>query len=293
VDYGLEEAIMIWNFRFWIIKNKANNKHFYENKTWTYNSHEAFQKLFPFWTKDQVRRIIEKLLKKEIIVKGNFNQSAYNKTAWYAFKDEEKFMAQGLVFSYLANLPDRDGENAKSKWQKQKMEMAETKNGDGKNATSNTDLKPNIKPYLFLEEKQKNPSLEEIKKYCSENKKNIDAEKFFNFYKSKGWMIGKNPMIDWCASIDIWVKDSKNHISQVTVKERKKEPLEIENLRINLKRELITNQLDYDLLFASNEIEKINDGFLMYYKKDSYKSSYVEKYDAILKKLKIKLSFIE
>jgi len=50
IKYGLDEAVILKNLAFWIEKNEANNKNFYEGKYWTYNSLEAFKKLFPFWS---------------------------------------------------------------------------------------------------------------------------------------------------------------------------------------------------------------------------------------------------
>ena len=56
--YGVEIAIMVQNFAFWIAKNKANNRNFYEGKTWTYNTIKAFNELFPYWSESQIRRIL-------------------------------------------------------------------------------------------------------------------------------------------------------------------------------------------------------------------------------------------
>lgn len=86
-EFGVNEAIMIQNFAYWIGKNAANDKHFHEGRYWTYNSVEAFAKLFPFWTGAQIRQILKKLLDKGAIVKGNFNASQYDRTCWYAFSD--------------------------------------------------------------------------------------------------------------------------------------------------------------------------------------------------------------
>ena len=184
IEYGVDEAIMIWNLRFWILKNKANNKHLYDGKTWTYNSHEAFQRLFPFWTKDQVRRILERLLTKKVIIKGNFNNNSYNKTAWYAFVDEAKFMSSSLILSHMANLPDRDGENAKSIWQNRKIDVAESENGIGENAKSNTDIKPNVKPNK--KEIFKIPNDDELKNFWGGEKFYSDWKEFRDHFNSNG-----------------------------------------------------------------------------------------------------------
>lgn len=57
------------------------------------------------------------------------------------------------------------------------------------------------------EEKQKRfikPSLKEVEAYCIERNNGIDAQNFINFYESKGWKVGKNPMKDWKAAIRTW-----------------------------------------------------------------------------------------
>ncbi len=54
------------------------------------------------------------------------------------------------------------------------------------------------------ENKFSTPSLKEIKDYCLERKNNVDPDNFLNFYESKGWLIGKNKMKDWRASVRTW-----------------------------------------------------------------------------------------
>ena len=48
------------------------------------------------------------------------------------------------------------------------------------------------------------PTLEEIKKYVVEKGYNLNAEKFFNFYESKGWKVGKTPMVSWTHAVATW-----------------------------------------------------------------------------------------
>lgn len=50
------------------------------------------------------------------------------------------------------------------------------------------------------------PTIEEIKAYCQERGNNIDAEQFFNFYDSKGWKVGNQPMKNWKAAVITWEK---------------------------------------------------------------------------------------
>lgn len=48
------------------------------------------------------------------------------------------------------------------------------------------------------------PTVEEVKSYCQERKNGVDAERFVDFYSSKGWMVGKSKMRDWKASVRTW-----------------------------------------------------------------------------------------
>ena len=86
--YGVNEAIFIENLRFWILKNKANKRHFYDGRYWTYNSAKAFAELFPYWSRQQVERIIHKLKSAGVLLIGHYSQNAYDRTNFYALSDE-------------------------------------------------------------------------------------------------------------------------------------------------------------------------------------------------------------
>lgn len=51
------------------------------------------------------------------------------------------------------------------------------------------------------------PSLDEIKAYCLERKNNVNAEKFFDYYESNGWKVGKSAMKVWKAAIRSWERN--------------------------------------------------------------------------------------
>lgn len=48
------------------------------------------------------------------------------------------------------------------------------------------------------------PGLEEVDAYCRERNNGIDPQEFLDFYTSNGWMVGKNKMKDWKASVRTW-----------------------------------------------------------------------------------------
>lgn len=104
--YGVDCAVMIWNLSYWIEHNAANGKHFYDGRHWTYNSVEAFTEIFPFWTRAQVRRILNNLQERGVIMVGNYNENKYDRTAWYAFTDE--FQQMHLLKSANGNVESRN-----------------------------------------------------------------------------------------------------------------------------------------------------------------------------------------
>ena len=91
-EYSVDEAIMIANFQHWIAKNKANNKHFHDGRYWTYSSTKAFTKLFPFWNQRHIELVITNLVNEGVLIKGNYNSTPYDRTCWYAFIDEKKWI---------------------------------------------------------------------------------------------------------------------------------------------------------------------------------------------------------
>ena len=50
------------------------------------------------------------------------------------------------------------------------------------------------------------PTVDEIKAYCRERKNGIDPEQFWDYYESKGWLVGKTAMKDWRAAVRTWEK---------------------------------------------------------------------------------------
>lgn len=48
------------------------------------------------------------------------------------------------------------------------------------------------------------PTVEEVAAYCRERGNSVDAERFVDFYASKGWKVGNQPMKDWKACVRTW-----------------------------------------------------------------------------------------
>lgn len=83
------------------------------------------------------------------------------------------------------------------------------------------------------------PTLDEVKTYCIEKHNNVDAEKWWYFYDSKNWMIGKTKMSKWKSAIATWKnidkdKPKQNNIPQsVNFKQREYSDEHFESLYKN------------------------------------------------------------
>lgn len=76
---GLNEAIFLQQVHYWINKSKNFNDGYY----WVYNSYDEWLKQFPFWSSATLRRIINKLEKQGLLIKGNYNKLKIDQTKWY------------------------------------------------------------------------------------------------------------------------------------------------------------------------------------------------------------------
>ena len=72
---------------------------------------------------------------------------------------------------------------------------------------SNTESNPNPNPNTNTESARSRftpPTLDEVASYCRERGNSVDAQKWYDHYSANGWMVGKNRMKDWKASVRTW-----------------------------------------------------------------------------------------
>ncbi len=90
--YGVDAAIIIRHFQYWIIYNRERGNNLIDGRTWTYFALSSLKGIFPYWTHKQLRRIVNHLLDAGVLLKENHNKKPYDKTRWYAFADEPAFL---------------------------------------------------------------------------------------------------------------------------------------------------------------------------------------------------------
>lgn len=180
-EYGLLEAILLNHLYFWIEKNRANEANFFDGNYWTFNSTRAFNELFPYATQKKIQTALNHLKEENIIVTGNYNKSAYDRTLWYAITEKGKCIIT-----------------------KSKIENSNTGNeviGDGQ---PTPDKKPDKKPDEKPEKKEKKKSKKPVNYDEIINAKISDTELkhlLHDFIKMRN--LKKKPLTDRALIIQI------------------------------------------------------------------------------------------
>ncbi|MED3884167.1 hypothetical protein [Priestia aryabhattai] len=85
VKVGVNGALFLQQLHYWLEKS-VNVQDGY---TWVYNTNQQWLQQFPFWSLSTIQRIISKLEKEGLIIKGKYNRSKFNNTVWYRIDYEQ------------------------------------------------------------------------------------------------------------------------------------------------------------------------------------------------------------
>ena len=148
-------------------------------------------------------------------------------------EDFELFHIEGNYFGSLSiqrRIEERDAKSQKAResafyrWNKDKNDANAMRTHSECNAIKDSIINDNKENNNKEENKSDKPThtlkfikptIDEIKEYCTLRNNRVDAIKFFNFYESKGWMVGKNKMKDWQAAVRNWETSDNSSKKQV------------------------------------------------------------------------------
>ena len=137
------------------------------------------------WSRCKVRTFLELLVNDGMIDKKSDSKKTYlkilNYNVWQDSKTTKKHQKDSVHTAFRQHLDTNKNDK------------------NDKNEKNDKNNKNNI----FIP-----PALEEVTAYCRERNNNVDAQRWYDFYSAKGWMIGKNKMKDWKAAVRTWEKSS-------------------------------------------------------------------------------------
>ena len=104
----------------------------------------------------------------------------------------------------------------------QDVSTLDTQYSIGKDSIAKSSIEKKVAEAPVSSKRFVKPTLEEVKEYCLSRKNNIDAQQFIDFYESKGWKVGNQPMKDWKASVRTWEQRHKDENKSTKVADASK-----------------------------------------------------------------------
>jgi hypothetical protein len=140
----------------------------------------------------------------------------YNFTKCSFWKDFFKIYQDDDVVKYLLESINKkiDDKNINFKNFIDGSLMNHQTSNSNSNSNSKNNIEEDIKDIIPTKgiKKFKKPSLEEVKEYCKELRSIVNPNSFVDFYESKGWKVGKNPMKDWRAALRNWNNRERDNL---------------------------------------------------------------------------------
>ena len=107
--YGLDGAVMLNHFRLWLDGHLAAGRNVRDGEVWNWITVANLAELYPYWTVEQVRRILKRLIEAGALRTANHNKAGFDRTLWYTipgYLDE-----CGNADLHLVDSPNGFGEN--------------------------------------------------------------------------------------------------------------------------------------------------------------------------------------
>lgn len=136
IKYGTEEALVLYNIRFWLERNKFKNHNIIDGYVWTYDSMETYCQHFPQFSVKQMRRILKNLKNDGAIITGDYSKNRFARKTWYT-------MPEFAVGDIKPESFDTEYEHAHTVDTKEEAPLSPNGNHEEKNAQSGCSYRPN------------------------------------------------------------------------------------------------------------------------------------------------------
>lgn len=152
---------------------------------------------------------------------NTLSSGRYTQTT-YLDEKEKLLLKENGSYSFDNGLPMNDSKYIEMSKRQSRRTIDEQKT----NADIDKDKDLDLKKDIDIENKKESkgtkakrfckPTLDEVKNYIQESNLNVNAQYWYDYYESNGWMVGKNHMKDWKACIRRWNKTEMNNVKQST-----------------------------------------------------------------------------
>ena len=199
--FGVTEAIVLEQIRYWIEKKNENKKEyknsFRDGWCWVYNSYRGWHEQMPFFSEHTIRRALSHLIECGVLIKGNYNKLAYDNTNWYTV-DEEKLTEYLTESEALVQNGQAPVQNGQVDVAKMDRPIPTTTQAISTTTTSESDRAESCKTTLRTPEEEFSFDIlnRQIRKVCKDMDKDEYADGvvalfklYYNLYyiKTKKW----------------------------------------------------------------------------------------------------------
>ena len=123
---------------------------------------------------------------------------------------EDSTIYMNEVERMIGSAVDNDNANRQRRFRERKKQLLlpecyddVTKNNESKSIEIDTEIDKE-KEVKGKAKRFTPPTLDDVRAYCIERGKGVDADKWYNHYTANGWKVGRNPMKDWKAAVRTW-----------------------------------------------------------------------------------------
>ena len=184
---GINQAIVLYNLGYLQTQRalQGGDEYFFEGRWWVRHSYESLAEWHKYLGVQQIRRVMKQLVEAGHVVTRH--PEHFNRTTYWSVAPE---------FLHVSESTDASVEIDSSQVSKSPVVLH-----DNKHRTT-TPCNP---PSRFVP-----PTVSEVSDYFSERGGDpAEAERFVDFYESKGWLVGKAKMKSWKASVRNWISRNR------------------------------------------------------------------------------------
>lgn len=181
---GINQAIVLYNLGYLQTQRaiQGGDEYFFEGRWWVRHSYETLSKWHLHLSVPQMKRVMKPLIEAGHVVTRH--PEYFNRTTYWSVAPE---------FLHDAESHHPSGEIAGSEGTESYPVLH-----DNKHRTTT----PCSSPSRFAP-----PTISEVSDYFSERGADpAEAERFVDFYESKGWVVGKSKMKCWKSAVRNWVR---------------------------------------------------------------------------------------
>ena len=190
---GVNAAIIVANLAYLQANREAQGgeKYYIDGRWWVHHTYESLQKVHPYYSVQQIRRIMRALLEAGAIFQCNPDK--WKRDSYWSVAPE---------FAHVSKSPD-----------------ASVGIDSSQSAKSTVVLHDNNIEHIGRSptKRFKPPTVAEVSEYCKERGNNVNPATFIDHYEANGWMRGKNKVKCWKACVRTWERNN-------TPKARAQEP---------------------------------------------------------------------